>query len=292
MIATRDPLRGIIFNGTKEVPTLTERIWGRWQGTGSWTHWSVMKRAGHWENGVSPRFLLRVDDFPRWDRGPEGLRAVHAILKDAGVRYLLGVIPRPAEDPQDANGERERIWSTEEAAVLAEVAPDVEIALHGWTHRRRPGSVPAEIVGCTSEELDHNLQEGLAVLHTAGFTTHAYIPPFNAVDRQALAILARKFDLVCGGPESVRWLGYLPGPCRLEGVWFLPSYPPAYGRAAEVADFVRAVRFSAIPILIPLTLHWSWEEADRFDGVRRLADALAGVTVSFSTWVQGRAWVP
>jgi peptidoglycan/xylan/chitin deacetylase (PgdA/CDA1 family) len=251
-----------------------------------------MQRAGRWENGGSPRFLLRVDDFPRWDRGPEGFRVFHAILKDAGVRYLLGVIPRPAEDPQDAGGKGGRSWSAEEAAMLAEVAPDVEMALHGWTHRRRPESVPAEIVGCPADELEHGLHEGLAVLRAAGLTTHAYIPPFNAVDREALTILARKFDLVCGGPESVRWLGCLPGPCRLAGVWFLPSYPPAYGRAAEVAEFVRAVRFRAVPILIPLTLHWSWEEADKFDGVRRLADALAGATVSFSIWVQGRAWMP
>lgn len=290
MTATRDPVLGLVFNGTPGSPTLWEKLRGRWHGTGSWTHWAVLNRAGRWPEGPRPRFLLRVDDFPRWDRDLEGFRRFHRILREAGIRYLLGVIPHPAEDPGDPRGRAARAWRDEEAALLADIAPDVEIALHGWTHRRREAAVPAEIVGRAAGEMEAEVMEGLAVLKAAGFSPRAYIPPFNAVDRPALAILARRFDLICGGPESVRWLGCLPGPCKVEGAWFLPSYPPAYGRASGIAPFVATVRIRPVPLLIPLTLHWAWEEADRFEAVRRLAEVLAGVTVSLSVWLQGETW--
>ncbi len=291
MTVTRDPARGIVFTGAA-APTILERIRGRWHGTGSWTHWAVLDRAGRWRDGPPPRFILRVDDFPRWDRGPAGFQTFHTILRRAGIRYLLGVIPRPADNPQDPRGDTARGWTDGEAAILSEIAPDVEIALHGWTHRRRPGAVSAEILGCSAGALEEQLTEGLAVLNAAGFPPLAYIPPFNAVDRAALTVLARRFDLIFGGPESERWLGCLPGPCRIEGVWFLPSYPPAYGRAAEIVPFVLAARARPLPILIPITLHWAWEEADGFEGVRRLAEVLAGHTVGISAWAQGRAWMP
>ena len=286
----RDLTRGVVFDGTPASSTVMERLRGRWHGTGSWTHWAVLDRVGRSPDGPSPRFILRVDDFPRWDRGPEGFLTFHSIVRDAGIRYLLGVIPRPAEDPQDPAGRGGRWWTHDEAATLSEVAVDVEIALHGFSHRRRPGPVPAEIVGCPAQELEHILADGLAVLHGAGFSARAYIPPFNAVDRTALAVISRRFDMALGGPESVRWLGRVPGPCKLEGIWFLPSYPPAYGRARDAVSFVSAVRGRPLPLLIPITLHWAWEEADRFDGVRRLVGVLAGATVSPSEWLEGRAW--
>src|SRR5438132_4438962 len=202
MNATRDPLHGVVFNGTAGSPSLLEKLRGVWHRRGSWTHWSIVERAGHWRDAPSPRFLLRVDDFPRWDRGLEGFRAFHAIMRDAGIRYLLGVIPHPAENPQNPHGRSGRAWTSEEAAVLSEISPEVEIALHGWTHRRGAGPVAAEIVGCTAEELDDQLQSGLDVLHAAGLTSQAYIPPYNAVDRAAFAVLARRFAIVFGGPES------------------------------------------------------------------------------------------
>ena len=292
MSVTLDASRGVIFDGTPVSPTLFERMRGRWNGTGGWTHWSVLGRAGGRPDAPSPRFLLRVDDFPRWDRRPDGFRTFHAILRDAGVPYLLGVIPRPAEDPQDPTGTRTRAWSAEEVALLAQVAPDVEVAMHGVTHRRQDAGVAAEIIGRTPADLDAHLGDGLAVFRASGISPRTFIPPFNAIDRPALAVLGRHFDAVFGGPESVRWLGRLPGPCKVGEVWFLPSYPPAYGRAIEIVPFVQAVRTRRAQLLIPITLHWAWEEADRHEGLRRLADVLAGAAVRASAWLQGSAWLP
>ena len=292
-----DPGRGAIFEANPVVPTLIERVRGRWSGRGSFTHWSVIARGGRGAArsaraaARSPRFLVRVDDFPRWDRGPDGFVEFNEILDRAGVRYLLGVIPRPLTDPRDPEA-RPREWTAGERAALGNGATNVEVALHGMSHRRGSGPVPAEIVGVAPDDLDKSLGEALHVLGELGYAPTAYIPPYNALDPTALAVLARRFAVVCGGPESVRWLGRLPGPCRIAGVWYLPSYPPAYGRAVDVAAFVRSVRARRVPLLVPLTLHWAWEEADRFEGVRRLVDALAGTAVSLSAWTEGRAWIP
>ena len=283
-----DADRGIVFDGGAVAPTLRERVLGRWHGTGGWTHESVLRRAGERDDGA-PRFLLRVDDYPRWDHGPDVFARFHAILSDAGIRYALGAIPVPT-DPEAPDGAG-REWTDEERAVLAEAASDLDVALHGLTHDRGDGPAPAEIVGRTPDALAHDVEEGLRRLEGLGIPIRTYIPPFNAVDHAALAVLARRFRAVHGGPESERWLGCVPGPCRLEGVWFLPSYPPAYGRAAEVARFVAAARLRRTPLLIPLTLHWAWEVGDDFESVRRLAEALADVTVTFQTWDAGLAWV-
>jgi peptidoglycan/xylan/chitin deacetylase (PgdA/CDA1 family) len=286
----RDRERGIVFDGAAIRPTLLERARGRWSGTGGCSHWALLRRAGALHEAGGPRFLLRVDDFPRWDRGPEPFVRFHEILRDAAVPYVLGVIPRPALDPADAGDGHDRAWTADETAIVTALGGGTELALHGLTHRRRPGAVPSEIVGCGAAALERSLDEGLAILAGAGGRPRAYIPPFNAVDHEALAVLARRFDAVLAGPESVRWLGCVPGPCRLDDVWLLPSYPPAYGRAAQVLPFVERVRGGAAPVLVPVTLHWAWEQADGFEAVRRLAAALAGRAVALSAWLEGRAW--
>jgi hypothetical protein len=279
--------RGIVFDGRPDAPTLLERLRGRWTGAGGWTHESVLRRAGGRDDGT-PRFLLRVDDYPRVDVGPDVFARFHAIVRAASVPYVLGAIPLPANPRRPGDPGRE--WTDEERAVLAEARPHVEIALHGLTHRAGAGPVPGEIVDRDPESLAREVDEGRRRLEALGYGVPTFIPPFNAVDRRALAVLAPRFRAVHGGPESVRWLGCVAGPCRLDDVWFLPSYPPAYGRAADVLRFVTAVGHRRTPLLIPVTLHWAWEVADGFESVRRLVAALSETAVTLDAWDAGTAW--
>lgn len=277
---------GCVFDGTPVTPTLFERARGRFTGLGGFTQWSVVGRGGRRDG--TPRFLVRVDDYPRWDLGPDVFARFHEILRAASIHYVLGAIPLPT-DPK-ASVDRGRVWTPEERATLQAVSADLDVALHGLSHRAKPGLVPTEIVDREAADLTRDLDEGLRRLAMLGHRARAYIPPFNAVDHSALSVLATRFSVVHGGPESVRWLGCVPGPCRLDGVWFLPSYPPAYGRARDVLRFVVAAREQRTPLLIPVTLHWAWEIADGFDDVRRLADALAGRTATFEEWEAGTLW--
>ncbi len=147
-----------------------------------------------------------------------------------------------------------------------------------------------EIVGLRNSELSRRIERGVERLRSIDVVPRSYIPPYNGIDSTALDVLSRHFDVVFGGPESVRWLGCLPGPCRLRNAWYLPSYPPAYGKASEVVGFVQRIRHRRGPLLVPLTLHWSWEREDRFESVRTLARALAPHAVSLSSWLDGTAW--
>lgn len=280
---------GVVFDGQRLKATPLERLRGYWQRTGSCTHRAVLNRIAQRPGGSHPRFLVRVDDYPRWDRGLAGFREFHSILAGAGIRYLLGVVPRPAVDPE-APGSRQRELTDEESELLQEIGGDVDVAVHGWSHRRQPGSVASEIVGAKAEELRRHAAQGVSLLEGLGFRPRGYIPPYNAIDRAGLDVLAGDFEAIFGGPESVRWLGCLPGPCRLGTTWYLPSYPPAYGRAGDVERFVRASQDCALPILIPVTLHWAWEEKDRFRALRSLAATLRSVAVSLPEWLDGAAW--
>jgi peptidoglycan/xylan/chitin deacetylase (PgdA/CDA1 family) len=290
MNSTIDESLGVIFDDVPGSSTLLEKFRGRLKGRGSWTHEAVLKRVSRIQQSGPPRFLLRVDDYPRWDKGLEGFSRFHSILRQAGIPYLLGVIPRPADDPGNEEGHIDRVWTSEEKDVLKDAAKHAEIALHGWTHRRRRRDVEAEIVERSREELNSEIEEGLYALQSLGLMAKAYIPPFNAVDANALDILKEHFSVVFGGPESVRWLGRLGSPCMYRGALFVPSYPPAYGLAWEAARFVTALRRWQVPILVTVTLHWAWEERAGFEGLRRLAGALDGAAVTLTSWLDGRAW--
>ena len=280
---------GVVFDGEPLRATSVERLRGYWQSTGSCTHRALLDRIEPVPAGRRPRFLVRVDDYPRWDRGVEGFREFHSILAGAGIRYLLGVIPRPSLDPDAAEADQREL-TEEESDLLREIRSDIDVAVHGWSHQRQPGSVASEIVGVAAEDLRRRAVESLRLLGGLGFEPRGYIPPYNAIDRPGLEALAHEFEAIFGGPESVRWLGCVPGPCRLGEAWYLPSYPPAYGRALQIERFVRASLNRALPLLIPITLHWAWEEEDGFAAVRSLASALSGATVSLPTWLDGAAW--
>ena len=60
-----------------------------------------------------------------------------------------------------------------------------------------------------------------------------FVAPFNSYDPLTFSVLAERFPLICGGPESVACLGYRAGPSFLMGSLYVPSYRGAYCRPAE-----------------------------------------------------------
>ncbi len=223
--------------------------------------------------GSGPRFLLRVDDFNRWDRPLSEFLAFHRTL--GGQPYLLAVTPRLALDPLDPDDRRTRPLSEDERAALAEArASGARMALHGLTHRtlrRRPHS---ELAGLGETAVGELCDEALALLEGP---VDAFVPPFNHFDPAAFRALSRRFSVICGGPESIRPFGFFTSPAVLGGALYVPSYSPAYGRAAELERFARTlVRRVDEEVWVPLTLHWAWETRDRFRGVQGLLETIAG----------------
>jgi len=46
------------------------------------------------------------------------------------------------------------------------------------------------------------------VLDQLGIRTRIFVPPFNRFSRSQYPILASRYEIVCGGPESVVEMGF------------------------------------------------------------------------------------
>lgn len=233
-----------------------------------------------------PKVLLRYDEFPVYEardrpgeRGTEVFRRFHDVLHDAGVPYcaaVLPLVPHRALDPKatgaDPHDEGER-------EMLARMrAEGVELALHGLDHRTRHASPRrrSELTGLRDGELRERLDRGLEILAEQAIRPRVFVPPFNRFGFRQYDVLAERFDVVCGGPESVPLMGWHPGPqFRGDSVW-LPSYPPLYGTAREIVPAVERLLREEVGTWVPVTLHLAAEADDGFAGLRGLAQLLAG----------------
>lgn len=239
-----------------------------------------------------PRPLIRVDEFPhsqgfdaRDGHGPELLRRLHATLTEADVPYLLAVSPRVARDYLDPRQTESRPLSDAELELLAEVRRDgVTFALHGLDHRPRRTDPRrrAEWEGYSAGELEQRLGLALEELAAAAIHPRVLVPPFNRFDPHRWDVLARHFDVVCGGPESIARMGYHHTPLFRGDAVYLPAYAPLYGRGAEVAAALARLREQRAALWTPIALHTGWEARDGGAGLRALAREASGLDGSWS----------
>ena len=231
--------------------------------------------------------LVRVDEFPHaraFDSsgrfGTEAFKRFHAILAEAGVPYLLAAPPRVSRDYLDPEQDEWRPLEDAEIAELQDLKRDgVTFALHGLDHRTRHANPRrhSELCGLDIAETGERIDLALSILAEIGIETPVFVPPFNRFDASQYALLAERFDVVCGGPESIRLLGFRPTPIREGNAVYLPSYAPLYGRAATVLAGIERMIEAEEALWAPITLHWGWELDDDFAALRRLCDRLAGL---------------
>ena len=98
-----------------------------------------------------------------------------------------------------------------------------------------------------------------------------FVPPFNRFDASQYDLLAERFDVVCGGPESVAMLGYHRTPLWRGQAVYMPAYEPFYGRAAAVTEAVDRAVAAQAALWIPVVLHLSWEADSDWADLKRLA---------------------
>jgi hypothetical protein len=232
-----------------------------------------------------PRFLVRVDEFPHyraWDDpqrfGAERFERFHEILTAAGVPYLLAVLPRVSGEPLSPSGSCSRALEDGEISMLARLASEgVSFGLHGLTHRTRFASPRrhSELCGLSSVATASLLDAGLAELAPLGIHPKSFVPPYNRFDASQFAQLAERFQVVCGGPESIGRIGFQRTPQWRGDTVYLPSYAPFYGHAAEVLPAARRAIEGDFGLWIPIVLHWGWEAEAGWRELERLANALA-----------------
>lgn len=232
-----------------------------------------------------PRFLVRVDEFPYstgfYDQDSGGLEAsrrFHATMAAAKLPHLMAILPQPADDPLNPDATVTRQLSDAELELIEVMrGDDVTFAQHGTTHRTLDAHPRrrSELLGLNETEAGEVLDQGRAVLQGIGIETRVFVPPFNRFASSQWDLLADRFDIICGGPESIALMGYQGGPLWRGDAVYLPCYAPLYGSAREVLPIVEHLIERAPGTWIPIVLHTGWEAEDDFASLARLAERVS-----------------
>jgi hypothetical protein len=233
-----------------------------------------------------PRLLVRVDEFPHcssYDQperyGLEASRRFHDIVSGAGVAYLMSVLPQLTHQARDPVASGGRSLNDAEVALLAQMQRErVTLALHGLTHRTRDANPRrrSELGGLGADGLRGLLDRGIGLLRDAGVAPpRVFVPPFNRFDADQWPVLAERFDVVGGGPESVPLLGFHRGPLWRGEAVFLPCYFPLYARARELVPVAERLIDQEVGTWVPIVLHVGWEADDGWESLSRLASLIA-----------------
>ncbi len=243
-----------------------------------------------------PKFLVRVDEFPDSSALDDGLerwrtaaRTFHETLSGRGVPYLMAIVPQYTHRPLDPAALGARPLDDDDRAVIEQMAREnVTFAQHGMTHRTRYRSPRrrSELCGLDARATEALIVRGRQRLAEVGVVPRVFIPPFNRFDPIQLPQLARHFDVIGGGPESVPLMGYHGGPMWRDDAVFYPCYAPLYATANELAPVVdRLVRLS-VGTWVPIVLHISWEIGDRFRSLSALVRKVAPYAVSWDEFLR------
>ncbi|HEY6730303.1 MAG TPA: DUF2334 domain-containing protein [Solirubrobacterales bacterium] len=242
-----------------------------------------------------PRVLVRVDEFPHargfdpsGEFGTEAFRRFHAVLAEAGIPYLLAITPNVSRDYLDPETDERRPLDPGEIETMSTLASDrVVFGLHGADHRTRHANPRrhSEFCGLSNAEAAARIDGAREVFDGHDLPTPVFVPPFNRFDAGHYRLLAERFEVVCGGPESVRLLGWQPTPVWQGEAVYLPSYAPLYGTSAEAAAGVEQLLHLEANIWAPVTLHWGWELKDDFASLRRLCDLLQGIAADWTDFL-------
>ena len=242
------------------------------------------RRAALGDAGAGPpRLLVRVDEFPQAGGFDDpatvaDMTRFHEIMRRAGVPYLIAVTPRVARNYLSPRDTASRPLRDDEVEILGRLAEDgVVFALHGLDHRTRyvEPRRHSELCGLGAAALAALLDEGLAILDELGIHPRVFVPPFNRFDAEQYPVLAERFSVVCGGPESIPLVGFHATPLWRGDAVYLPAYPPLYDRAAGVGVGVRRLVEREPGIWAPLALHLPWEAEDGWSDLERLAEQMA-----------------
>ena len=231
-----------------------------------------------------PRFLVRVDEFPYYtsfDR-PQDIemsRRFHEVMAGAGLPHLMSVVPQLTHDPLTPGSGGGRPLEEQEIELLRQMRRDgVTYAQHGTSHRTRYQSPRrrSELCGLSPARAAELLEDGRRRLVEAGIQpTRVFVPPFNRFDARQYPMLAGRFRVICGGPESVALMGFHGGPLWRKDAVYLPCYAPLYADARTVLAVAERMIDLAPGTWIPIVLHTSWEQGDDFASLRRLAERIA-----------------
>ena len=235
---------------------------------------------------LAPKVFVRVDDYPHWTVSTDRFWEFHAALQEHRVHYLLGATPFLATEPLTPRSRVGRSFDENEWTRLAVAfrAGELEVGLHGVTHRTHSDGMASEFDGLHLDEARRSIGRAWNWLAERGLAPMAFIPPFNRLPTQLWSALPSDCSILCLGPESLRDVPLLWSPAALDHRIVVYSLAPFYGRADRILDALLSGHWLETEgSIVPITLHWTWEVADGFRAVSRLARHVAGFVSRWST---------
>ena len=241
--------------------------------------------------GGPPRLLIRVDEFPYYDaldrpeHGNDASLRFNAVMAERGVHHLVGINANLVHSPLRPGAGKSVGLGPAEQTVIEEMKQSclVTFGQHGTTHQTRYADPRrhSEFCGLPSAELAEVLDDGGRALAEVGVDPRVIVAPFNRFDATQWPVLSERFDVICGGPESVALLGFQGGPTWHGEAVYLPCYKPLYGRAVEVIPTLERIIAMDVGVWVPIALHSMWELEDDFAALRRLADLMGEYSVDW-----------
>jgi hypothetical protein len=243
----------------------------------------------------APRFLVRVDEFPYssgYDEPRYGYEAsvrFHDVMAEAGVPHLMAVVTEWTHEPLRPDSSGGRPLDDRDRDLLERMRADgVTLAQHGCSHRTRHTNPRrhSELCGLDDAALRALLDRGQENLAAVGVEAPTiFVPPFNRFDARQWPVLAERFEVITGGPESVMLMGFQGGPHWRDGAIYLPCYAPLYDTASAALPAVESLIAEQIGTWIPVVLHTSWEVDEGFGALRRLAERIAPYAMSWEDFL-------
>ncbi|MCX8082784.1 MAG: DUF2334 domain-containing protein [bacterium] len=235
------------------------------------------------EEEGQPMFLIRVDDFPHWEKSIDDFKRFHSIMEEFETPYLLGVTPYLSLDRHNPFNNRFKILEEKEVEIIKH--PLIEIAMHGFTHQTNNPKRNQEFVGLKEKEVKEKIEKGLKILREVDINPTAFIPPFDEVDLTSYKGLSKYFKIITGGPESAKYLGYKVSPSYFEGALYIPSYRPlsSYQRCSGLVKAIKSSDIMSIKrcVILPVVIHWTREINDRYESLRKLLSILEGKVINW-----------
>lgn len=229
--------------------------------------------------GERPIVLVRVDDYPRWDRPLKEFLAFDNLLRRYRVSYAVGVTPFLRIPPRSG-----QLDSAEVEVLRQLVDRGVTVALHGFTHlphrwgRRHTVELPAY----SSHELVEWMDRADRFFDRVGVPRpEILIPPFDGITAETFRLISNRYRIVTGGPASLTTLGPVSPGVRLHQSVYLPSYYPHMYATRLFPLLGRRLWTQVTSLVVVITFHWAWEVRD---GYRRLESLLSVLSADVSPW--------
>ena len=211
-------------------------------------------------------------------------RRFHDVLAGAGVAHLISALPQLTHAPLTVGASGGRALGEQEIAVFEQMRRDgVTFAQHGNTHRTRFASPRrrSELCGLRRMSCEPCSRTAGGGCRRRARRDRVFVPPFNRFDAAQYPTLAERFEVICGGPESIAMMGFHGGPLWRDGAVYLPCYAPLYADARTVLVAAERLIDLAPGTWIPIVLHTSWEQGDDFHALAQLAERIAPYAASW-----------